>query len=98
VDVPPGRDELDRACAATESPAALRAALDDLSWSLLDATLSEVARPVLARAAQLAARHQAALTPEHQRLLAALNRVADLSPLGGEDGHRGAGQGIRISS
>jgi len=89
---------LTRACAATESPAVLRAALDDLSWSLLDATLSEVARPVLARAAQLAARHQAALTPEHQRLLAALNRVADLAPLGGEDGHQRAGQGIRISS
>jgi len=34
-----------------------------------------VARPVLARAAQLAARHQATLSPEHQRLLAVLNRA-----------------------
>ena len=66
---------LSRACVATQSPAPVRAALDDLSWSLLDATLSEVARPVLARAAQLAARHQATLSPEHQRLLAVLNRA-----------------------
>jgi hypothetical protein len=64
---------LSRACAATETPAVLRATLDDLSWSLLDATLSEVAQPVLARTAQLAARHKATLTPEHQRLLAAVN-------------------------
>jgi hypothetical protein len=64
---------LSRACVATEPPAVLRTALDDLSWSLLDATLTAVARPVLARAAQLAGRHQPALTPEHQRLLAALN-------------------------
>lgn len=56
-----------RACAATEAPDVLRPALDDLSWSLLDATLTEVAQPVLARTAQLATRHQATLTAEHQR-------------------------------
>jgi len=54
---------LSRACAATETPTVLRATLDDLSWPLLDATLSEVAQPVLARTAQLAARHKATLTP-----------------------------------
>jgi hypothetical protein len=64
---------LSRACAATETPAVLRATLDDLSWPLLDATLSEVAQPVLARTAQLAARHKATLTPGHQRLPAAVN-------------------------
>jgi hypothetical protein len=55
------------------APAVLRGTLDDLSWSLLNATLSEVAQPVLARAAQLAARQEATLIPVHQRLLAAVN-------------------------
>jgi len=87
---------LSRACTATAAPTAARAALDGLSWSLLDATLSEVARPVLARAAQLAARHQTTLSPEHQRLLTALERIVDRAPRGGP-GHQRAGQEIRIS-
>ena len=39
-------------CARTEEPGAVRAALDELSWSLFDATVSAVPRQVLTRAAQ----------------------------------------------
>jgi len=67
---------LAEASAATREPAALRAALDELSWSLLEAALGTVAQPLLARAARLTAPHQASLTQEHQRMLAAIERHA----------------------
>ena len=71
--------ELDEACRGTEDPAVLRSALDQLSWALLDATLSAVDQPVLARAAQLTVKHQGTLIPEHQRMLAAIMRAAGIS-------------------
>jgi len=71
--------ELEEACQRTEDPAVLRPALDQLSWALLDATLSAVNQPVLARAAQLTVKHQCALIPEHQRMLAAIIREAGIS-------------------
>lgn len=71
--------ELSDACHGTEDPAALRPALDQLSWALLDATLSAVDQPVLARAAQLTVKHHSALIPEHQRMLAAIMREAGIS-------------------
>jgi nucleoside-diphosphate-sugar epimerase len=71
--------ELDAACRGTENPAVLRSALDQLSWALLDATLSAVDQPVLARAAQLTVKHQGTLIPEHQRMLAAIMRAAGIS-------------------
>jgi hypothetical protein len=70
---------LDEACQSTEDPATLRPALDQLSWTLLDATLGAVGQPVLARAAQLTAKHQGGLIPEHQRMLAAIMREAGIS-------------------
>ena len=70
---------LDEACQSTEDPAVLRPALDQLSWTLLDATLGAVAQPVLARAAQLTAKHQGGLIPEHQRMLTAIMREAGIS-------------------
>lgn len=71
--------ELDEACRSTEDPAVLRPALDQLSWALLDATLSAVDQPVLARAAQLTVKHQGTLIPEHRRMLAAIMREAGIS-------------------
>jgi hypothetical protein len=57
----------------------LRVVLDELSWTLLDATLSAVDKPVLARAAQLTVKHQGTLIPEHQRMLAAIMGAAGIS-------------------
>ena len=71
--------ELAEACAGTEDAAELRPALDELSWTLLDATLRAVDQPVLARAAQLTVKHQGTLIPEHQRMLAAIMREAGIS-------------------
>lgn len=70
---------LDEACQSTEDPDVLRAALDQLSWTLLDATLGAVDKQVLARAAQLTAKHQGGLIPEHQRMLATIIREAGIS-------------------
>jgi nucleoside-diphosphate-sugar epimerase len=67
---------LEDACARTREPPAVRAALDDLSWSLLDATLEVVPREVLARAAKLTAPHRIGLNAEHQRMLTAIERHA----------------------
>ena len=70
---------LDEACQSTEDPAVLRPALDQLSWTLLDAMLGAVDKRVLTRAAQLTAKHQGGLIPEHQRMLAAIMREAGIS-------------------
>ena len=70
---------LDEACQSTEDPAVLRPALDQVSWMLLDATLNAVPKRTLVRAAQLTARHSGGLTPEHQRMLAAIMREAGIS-------------------
>jgi hypothetical protein len=70
---------LDEACQSTEDPAVLRPALDQMSWTLLDATLGAVDKRVLTRAAQLTAKHQGGLIPEHQRMLAAIMRKAGIS-------------------
>lgn len=70
---------LDEACQSTEDPAVLRSALDQMSWALLDATLSAVNTRVLTRAAQLTLKHQGSLIPEHQRMLAAILREAGIS-------------------
>ena len=70
---------LEDACARTRDPAAVRAALDELSWSLLDATLRAVPRQVLARAARLTAPHRSRLNPAHRRMLAAIEQHARLS-------------------
>ena len=70
---------LEDACATTEDPHVVRAALDELSWSLLDVTLRAAPPRALARSAALADPHRSALSREHQRLLAAIRRDAGLS-------------------
>ena len=68
--------ELEDTCAMTEDADAIRGALDDLSWSLLDVTLQAAPAQALARSAAIAGPHSGGLSPEHQRLLAAIRREA----------------------
>ncbi len=65
-------DALAGTCSRTEEPGAVRAALDELSWSLFDATLSAVPRQVLSRAAQIAAPHRDRMDARHERMLATI--------------------------
>ena len=69
---------LDETCEMTEDADAVREALDELSWSLLDVTLRAAPTQVLARSAAFADPHRQGLSPEHQRLLAAIRRDAGL--------------------
>ena len=69
---------LEEACDMTEDPDVIRGALDELSWSLLDVTLQAAPTQVLARSAAFADPHRHGLSPEHQRLLAAIRRDAGL--------------------
>ena len=72
---------LEEACEMTEDADVIRGALDDLSWSLLDVTLQAAPTQVLARSAAFADPHRHGLSPEHQRLLAAIRRDAGLEEL-----------------
>ena len=54
----------------------MRAALDELSWSLFDATVSAVPHQVLTRAVRLAAPHRGSLNAVHERMLAAIEQHA----------------------
>jgi nucleoside-diphosphate-sugar epimerase len=67
---------LEDACTRTREPGAVRTALDDLSWPLLDATLAAVPARTLARAAALTAPHRHGLSAEHARMLAAIEHHA----------------------
>jgi nucleoside-diphosphate-sugar epimerase len=69
---------LEDACARTQDPAPIRAALDELSWSLLDATLQAAAHHTLVRAAQLTAPHRSSLNADHRRMLAAIEQHATI--------------------
>jgi nucleoside-diphosphate-sugar epimerase len=71
--------ELEEVCGTTAEPAPLRASLDALSWSLLDATLRAVPREALIRAARLSAPFQDELSPEHRRILMAIQQHAGAS-------------------
>jgi hypothetical protein len=72
---------LEEACAQTQQPAAVRAALDTLSWAMFDAVLRAAPARVLARAALLTAPHRGRLNPQHLRMLTAFERyAAEASP------------------
>jgi hypothetical protein len=68
-------------CAAGE-PGAVRAAVDGLSWCLLDAMLKEAPRAALNRVAVLATPFESELSPVFGRILAAVRKYAgaNLSP------------------
>ena len=59
-------------CDRTEDPNAVRCALNELSWSLLDASLRAAPRRALTRAAAMAQRHRDSLGADHRRVLEAI--------------------------
>src|ERR1700722_4685844 len=63
---------LDCVCGRTREAAKVRAALDELSWSLLDAALGAVPRIALDRSARLIAPHEETMTPTHSRITRAI--------------------------
>jgi hypothetical protein len=69
---------LQDAC-VTGEPEVVRAALDALSWSLLDAMLKAAPRETLVRVAGLAAPFESELSPAYRRILAAVRRQAGAS-------------------
>ena len=64
--------ELDSVCGQTEDSAEVRSTLDELSWSLLDATLDAADRAALDRSARLIGRHEERMTPVHRRVTEAI--------------------------
>ena len=67
---------LEAVCERTQDPDTVRHALDDLSWSVLDATLGAAARPALDRSAKLVRRHEDAMKPVHRRVMDAIKSHA----------------------
>ena len=65
---------LEEACELTREPAAVRAALDALSWSMLGATLRMVPGRVLGRAAAIAAPSRGGLTAQQRQMLGVIER------------------------
>lgn len=59
-------------CDRTEDPWVVRGTLNELSWSMLDATLRVAPRPALMRAAAMAQRHADTLGADHRRVLEAI--------------------------
>ena len=67
---------LDCVCGRTQHPGEIRAALDELSWSLLDAALGAAARTAIDRSARLICQHQATMSPVHRRVAEAIRSHA----------------------
>ena len=67
---------LEAVCERTQDPDVVRYALDELTWSLLDATLGAASPPALARSAALVSRHEHALSPAHRRVMEAIRSSA----------------------
>ena len=65
-------------CDRSAGPDETRAALRELSWALLDATLAAAPSDALTRAAAMARRHEAKLTPDHHRILDAIDNSIKL--------------------
>jgi nucleoside-diphosphate-sugar epimerase len=66
--------ELAGVCGETDDPQRVRAALRELSWALLDATLAVAPPEALARAARIANRHVATLTADHGQILRTIQK------------------------
>ena len=67
-------DALGAACAAGPDPEPVRAALDELSWSVFEAALAALPRRALSRAALLTEPYEAKLSCDHARMLTAIRR------------------------
>lgn len=68
---------LEGRCAQSEEPEVIRRALDELSWSVLDATLDAAAPTALARCAAHMRRHEHQMSPAHRRITQAIAARAD---------------------
>lgn len=66
--------ELVAICGETDDPQRIRAALRELSWALLDATLAAAPPEALTRAARIASRHVATLTADHCQILRTIQK------------------------
>jgi nucleoside-diphosphate-sugar epimerase len=71
-------DALAEICDQTQDAETIRGKLNELSWSLLDATLCAAPREALMRAAVLAQRHSYSLSADHQRILEAIKDHAEV--------------------
>jgi hypothetical protein len=67
---------LDSLCGRTRAAAEVRGALDDLSWSMLYATLSTASRTAIDRSATLICKHEDTMTPAHSRITRAIRDLA----------------------
>jgi hypothetical protein len=67
---------LEQICVASTNPQAVRAALDQLSWHVLNAALAPLPPPVLSRVASLTAPHEDRLSSDHARMLGMIRRHA----------------------
>jgi uncharacterized protein YbjT (DUF2867 family) len=63
-------------CERTEDPVAVRGALDELSWSLLDAALAGACPTAVNRSAKLVCQHEERMTPIHRRVTEAIKSHA----------------------
>ncbi|HEX4249906.1 MAG TPA: polysaccharide biosynthesis protein, partial [Pseudonocardia sp.] len=68
---------LEETCLRTTDDHAVRQALDELSWSLLDATLAAADPAALARCAALVRLHEGDMSPVHRRITQAIRTHAD---------------------
>lgn len=68
--------DIDAMCGGGAPGARIRQALDELSWSLLDATLAAAAPSALARCAALTHRYEGAMSPAHRRIMRAITATA----------------------
>ncbi|HEV3382223.1 MAG TPA: SDR family NAD(P)-dependent oxidoreductase [Trebonia sp.] len=75
-------DVLDRACARTRDNDAIRHALDDLSWSVLDAALAAADLSALRRSAMLTRRFEDGMTPAHRKIMRAITAHCGWDPYG----------------
>jgi NAD(P)-dependent dehydrogenase (short-subunit alcohol dehydrogenase family) len=67
---------LEAACERTGEPTEIRLALDELSWSLLDATLSAASPAAVNRSAKLVCQHEETMTQVHRRVTEAIKAHA----------------------
>jgi nucleoside-diphosphate-sugar epimerase len=70
---------LEAVCERTRDQREIKAALDELSWSLLDATLSAAPQQVVDRSAKLIGPHEETMTPVHRRVTEAIRNRATVS-------------------
>jgi len=71
-DAPDLLDQLAGTCLRTQEPAAVRGRLDELSWSLLHATLAAAPAPAVARMAAQVTPHRNGLANAHHRVMRAI--------------------------